>query len=1008
MTEAQSTNGVGLHDLRRAIVDDMGTMRPLNAQDLVEAEADDWAVEWAEGVGSGTLEWPTDLGQLLPVPTPIEMKRGMASFPPDTGMGWEAWHPRAWLRLGDAMVAALARSFAAAEKLGDWPTFIGWVVAVLLPKGNGGFRPIGLFPSLIRLWVKVRRTQLRDSERLQQGEYFYAGAARGANVAAWQQAAVAEAAVSRGASFAQVLVDMVKAFDRVPRQRLVDEAARVKYPLHLLRLAMMAYAMPRVVMIGGVVFRIVCTTRGIAAGSGSATTELRALLIGLLDKLTTAHPAAKVQAYIDDITLNVLRTARLAATIMIRAARMLCAVLVELGLTRSATKCQCTASTPAIGQSIAMGLSEFGIRYSDRVKSLGVGMGAGRRRTVAVLKARYQKFVPRVLRFRRLRHARVAAARVLHTGGTAAMDDGVAATGLSDAALMQRRRIVAAAMGEYAEGRQLDMVYVAEAAAGREVDPAVMAHTAPIGALAEAHWCRRLPARMLCAASVTARTRLTKAKRLWSNVTGPFSSAVAAAARIGWVLTDGDKLTTDRGRLVDLRLDPPLVVKRLVKEAVERWRWRRADVHLPGIDPWGCGDGAMMEPLRRLLRPAPDTAVWNRGTRAALRSALTGGQWTQARLVAAGLHDDNRCRACLAQQGGGGGCSDLGDVRADVPPPAAISADAGVDVPMGAVQDQRVTAHGGGGNADLAAPSHVASGCAWHRCFQCGPNRSRRKAAFPDSAKDDDVIIGAVTNQSGMLRGAGTVNRVGLKTLMTRGVVPMPRVADNAVPADGTFAWRVQPAGEAVAVTLYTDGSLLDGPKGPFTRLGWSFVALDKDGRNVASAHGTPPTWVEGTAGAEAWALLMAARFAMPSAGFRCDNLGVVQGLRRGAGWALGPDRPQARVWATLLAYFDDDAAAEKRYFGCLHIARFSMSEVLASVTGRRLRLLMSWEMARPIASRRRPLGGTVYLRAEGASGREQWIWPRGSRRTSAGRRGRPITSAASPNATPPRRRRRR
>ncbi len=109
--------------------------------------------------------------------------------------------------------------------------------------------------------------------------------------------------------------------------------------------------------------------------------------------------------------------------------------------------------------------------------------------------------------------------------------------------------------------------------------------------------------------------------------------------------------------------------------------------------------------------------------------------------------------------------------------------------------------------------------------------------------------------------------------------------------------------------TIYTDGSMLDGPGGPFSRLGWSFVVLDCHGRVVASACGTPPTWISGIAGAEAWALLMAARHATPLATFRCDNKGVVDGLRRGAAWALGPERPQARVWSMLLTYFDNDEA---------------------------------------------------------------------------------------------------
>ncbi len=55
-----------------------------------------------------------------------------------------------------------------------------------------------------------------DWERAHDRPYFFAGQARGADVAAWRQAARAEAAAYATASYAQSLLDVVKAFEAVP------------------------------------------------------------------------------------------------------------------------------------------------------------------------------------------------------------------------------------------------------------------------------------------------------------------------------------------------------------------------------------------------------------------------------------------------------------------------------------------------------------------------------------------------------------------------------------------------------------------------------------------------------------------------------------------------------------------------------------------------------------------------------------------------------------------------
>ena len=57
-------------------------------------------------------------------------------------------------RLLPQALVALAALFMAFEAQGGWCEILNLVLIVLLPKSAGGFRPIGLFPALIRVCMR--------------------------------------------------------------------------------------------------------------------------------------------------------------------------------------------------------------------------------------------------------------------------------------------------------------------------------------------------------------------------------------------------------------------------------------------------------------------------------------------------------------------------------------------------------------------------------------------------------------------------------------------------------------------------------------------------------------------------------------------------------------------------------------------------------------------------------------------------------------------------------------
>jgi hypothetical protein len=98
------------------------------------------------------------------------------------------------------------------------------VLIALIPKASGGLRPIDIFPSFIRLWMRLRSDDIREWERLHARTFLFAGQRKGANVALWLQAGMLEQAALSKAVSAATLIDLVKAFERVSHSILAREA----------------------------------------------------------------------------------------------------------------------------------------------------------------------------------------------------------------------------------------------------------------------------------------------------------------------------------------------------------------------------------------------------------------------------------------------------------------------------------------------------------------------------------------------------------------------------------------------------------------------------------------------------------------------------------------------------------------------------------------------------------------------------------------------------------------
>ena len=256
----------------------------------------------------------------------------------------------------------------------------------MLPKADGGRRPIGLFPAIIRVWARSRSHVARRWESDNARGCLFGGPGMGAQKAAWQSGFRAEAAALNDCCFAQSLLDLVKAFEKIPHHVLARLAVKFKFNLWLLRLSL---ASNRVIGIDGSFSRPIQAVRGITAGSVFATTELRIIMIEAMDATTVIWKTVVISVYVDDCTLEAAGPGDQPTIVVAGATDTLVHFLEkDLELEVSAVKSVATASCFSSAVRMARMTRTRKVRPVRSAKLLGTPAAGGRRRSTKVQQAR--------------------------------------------------------------------------------------------------------------------------------------------------------------------------------------------------------------------------------------------------------------------------------------------------------------------------------------------------------------------------------------------------------------------------------------------------------------------------------------------------------------------------------------------------------------------------------------------------------------------------------------------
>jgi hypothetical protein len=209
----------------------------------------------------------------------------------------------------------------------------------------------------------------------------------GAQRAAWLASFEAEQANAKGHDQAAALLDLVKAFEMVPHHLLAQAAKEAGYSIRILRMSLAAYRIARSIGVDGVYSKQVTAARGITAGSGMATTELRLLLTELVYLLRKTWPVA-IKLYVDDLTITASGKGLAAATAAAEAADFAVQSFQKLGLEVSVKKSVAIANRPKVLSTMLQRCKSGALTAAKSAKLLGTSFTAGSMRSVTVLRSR--------------------------------------------------------------------------------------------------------------------------------------------------------------------------------------------------------------------------------------------------------------------------------------------------------------------------------------------------------------------------------------------------------------------------------------------------------------------------------------------------------------------------------------------------------------------------------------------------------------------------------------------
>ncbi len=608
--------------------------------------------------------------------TPHRLREVAGTFSSRTSTTFDGFHPRELSHLSEDALGALATIFATAEVAATWPRQVSLIVAALLPKPKGGYRPIGMAPAVYRLWSKARRVEADEWERQHARPFFSACQGNGPLDTVWRLAAKQECGAARGEVAATISEDIHAFFETVDRDRLVAEARALGFPLAILRAALAEYSAARVVSMHGRVGRELYPTVGVVAGCSLAMVLTKVCCLRAMDRFVSAAPrSVHLDTFVDDLVLSTIGKPN-AVIDDLECAHGLLKDMVndDLRCQLAPGKAAVTSTTRTVAAALGRKLG-IGTGVANVITILGVDNTAAAPR--AALRCRSKKAArlrAALARRRRLQQVQRAvgqrAKKVFVTGLLPQATYGAAIWGMDEGEAIKLRRLAAASLRPHGRCRSLHTTLLWHGA------PTAAAEIAPVLQMARMVWqaitrrsdaeargasiadlrqwweeamehaeplVKRMEAIMKDADDRGVDISVAASRRIWRQVTGPVGAMALTAARLRWKVVGPFVLHDQWGAEHLLTNTSPAMVKKMATEAVKFDLERKIAKKRADKDPQFVGRRACVELVMGAVNRDKTLSAYQRGV---MRGVVCGSLMTGARAQEMGYDVDALCPLC--------------------------------------------------------------------------------------------------------------------------------------------------------------------------------------------------------------------------------------------------------------------------------------------------------------------------------------------------------------------------
>ncbi|CAE8616817.1 unnamed protein product, partial [Polarella glacialis] len=234
------------------------------------------------------------------------LKSSVKASPARTGVGTDQWRVKDWQRLPDEAHADLLQLLNASEAALNWPSQVVNNLIAMVPKPQGGERPITLTSALYRLWSRMRKFIMSSWEEEHHG--FWDTAIRGSSPlrAALVRELKNECCAWMNIDVGQILWDVEKFYDSIDIPTLALAALRLDYPPVLLHMGLQVHRGVRYITAEECVsMPITVTNRSILAGCAQSVAWTRCFLHDLLGQLHATYKPVSIQSWVDDLAHRV-------------------------------------------------------------------------------------------------------------------------------------------------------------------------------------------------------------------------------------------------------------------------------------------------------------------------------------------------------------------------------------------------------------------------------------------------------------------------------------------------------------------------------------------------------------------------------------------------------------------------------------------------------------------------------------------------------------------------------